>query len=137
MKIDLIVSRHVNGAAVIQSSVKHRNRIIFRHVDLIQNTEAAFLCTLVNASLAQLHLVIHEGICSDQVAAVCVHMERHVIHRSSKNIRQVLCQNILTSCLRSCQKQILLLQHRCHGHLQGFFSIEGQRRFYQTVLRFI
>ena len=137
MKIYFVISWHINGPAVIQCGMKYRNRIILRHIDLIQNTESAFLSTLVNASLTQLHLIIHESICSNQVTAVCIHMKGHVIHRSPENICQIFCQHILSRSLRSCQKQILLLQHRCHGHLQCFLPIKWQRRLYPSVLRFL
>jgi len=135
VQVDLIVSRHINGTAVVQCGMKHGNCIIFRHIDLIQNSKSAFLGALVYASLAKLHLIVLKGIGPDQVSAVGIDMERYVIHRTSENKCQILCQHIFPSCLGAGKKKILPFQYSSHSHFQGFLSIKWKGRFHKTVLR--
>ena len=79
MQIDLVISRNINGTAVIQSGVKNGNRVVFRHIDLIKDSEASIFRTLVNTSLAELYLVVCERIRSDEICTVCIYMERNIV----------------------------------------------------------
>ena len=90
--------------------MENGNRVVFCHVDLIQYPEAAVLGALVNASLAQLYLVIPESVRPDQLRAAGVHMKRYIICGPSEYIRQILRQNILACRLGACQQKILPLQ---------------------------
>ena len=51
MKVDPVIARNINGAAIVQSCMKDRDRIVLCHIDLIQNTEATILGTLIDAAM--------------------------------------------------------------------------------------
>ena len=133
MKINFVISRHINGTTVIQSSMENGNRIVLRHVDLIQDSKSTVLGTLVNRSLSQLHLIVHKRICADQITAVGIYMKRNIIGRAVKNICQILCQNIFSGGFRSCQKKVLSFQKSSDRHFQNIFSIKRNGRFYYSL----
>ena len=134
MKRNFIVARHIDDAAVVERGVKNTDRIVFRHVDLIENTKTAFLCTAVNAAFPECDLLVLERICSDQLGASCVYMEGNVVRRSSENIRQCLCQHVFSRCLLAGQQQIFALQQRGNCHLQNLFSEKRDFRRAHAVL---
>ena len=47
-------------------SHEDRNRIVLCHIDLIQNTEATILGTLIDAALSEADFIVYKGIRSDQ-----------------------------------------------------------------------
>ena len=51
---------HIDRAAVVKGRVQNRHRVIFRHIDLIKDAEAAVLRTLVNTPLSKGDLVIYK-----------------------------------------------------------------------------
>ena len=60
---------------VIKGGMKYRYRVIFRHIDLIQNPEAAIFRALINTAFAELYLIVRKRIGSDQVAAVGIYVK--------------------------------------------------------------
>ena len=66
MKVDPVIARNINGAAIVQSCMKDRDRIVLCHIDLIQNTEATILGTLIDAALSEADFIVYKGIRSDQ-----------------------------------------------------------------------
>ena len=96
MKVDPVIARNINGAAIVQSCMKDRDRIVLCHIDLIQNTEATILGTLIDAALSEADFIVYKGIRSDQVSAVCIDMERYIINRTAKSICQIFCQDIFS-----------------------------------------
>ena len=94
MKVDPVIARNINGATIVQSCMKDRDRIVLCHIDLIQNTEATILGTLIDAALSEADFIVYKGIRSDQVSAVCIDMERYIINRAAKSICQIFCQDI-------------------------------------------
>ena len=132
MKINLIIPWHINGSSVIQSSMQHGNSIIFRHIDLIQDTKASMLGTSVNTTLPKFYLIVLKSIRTDQISAVSIHMKGYIVDGSAENISKILCQYIFASGLRSCEKKIFPLKKGSHGHFKGFFSIEMDRRLLHT-----
>ena len=66
MKFDPVIARNINGTAVIKSRMKYGYRVIFRHIDLIQNPEAAIFRALINTAFAELYLIVRKRIGSDQ-----------------------------------------------------------------------
>ncbi len=79
MKIDPVISRNINRTAIVQSCMKDRDRIIFCHIDLIQNTKSTVFGTLIDAAFSEADFIIYKGIRSDQISAVCVDMERYML----------------------------------------------------------
>ena len=128
MQINLIVPGHVNTPSVIQRGMKNGDCIIFRHIDLIQNTESPILRTLIDTSLSQLHLVIHKSVRPDQFRTSCIYMEGNIVGRSSEDPGQILRQHIFSRSLGAGQQKIFSLQKSRYGHLQDFPSIKRHRR---------
>ena len=62
MQPDPCVSRNIDASAVIQRGMEHRNRIIFGHVDFIQDSKAAKFRTLINRTFAELNFVMDKRI---------------------------------------------------------------------------
>ena len=125
MKFDPVIARNINGTAVIKSRMKYGYRVIFRHIDLVQDSEAAIFRTLINTSFAKLYLIVDKCICSDQITAVGIYMKGYIIRRSAENIGKIFCQDIFSCCLRTCQKQIFAPEKACNSHLQDILSIKG------------
>ena len=96
MEVDLVIARHINGTTVVQGCVKNGNSIVLCHVDLIEDSESSVFCALVDGSFAEFYFIIYKGVCSDQVSAVCIYMERNVICRTVENLCQVLCKDVLS-----------------------------------------
>ena len=134
MKRNFIVARHIDDTAVVERRVKNTDRIVFRHVDLIENTKAAFLGTAVNAALPECDLLVLERIGSDQLGTSRIYMEGNVVRRSSENVRQCLRQHIFSRCLFAGQQQIFALQKRGNRHLQNLFSKKRDFRRAHAVL---
>ena len=65
MKVDPVIARNINGAAIVQSCMKDRDRIVLCHIDLIQNTEATILGTLIDAPFSEADFIVYKGIRSD------------------------------------------------------------------------
>ena len=128
MKIDPVIARNINRAAMIQSCMKDRDCIVLRHVDLIQNTETAILGTLIDAALSEADFIVHKGIRPDQISAVCIDMEGYIIDRAAKSIGQIFCQDIFSCGLRARKKKIFPFQKSCNGHFQDLFSVERNGR---------
>ena len=124
MKVDPVIARNINGAAIVQSCMKDRDRIVLCHIDLIQNTEATILGTLIDAPFSEADFIVYKGIRSDQVSAVCIDMERYIVNRAAKSICQIFCQDIFSRGLWACKKKIFSFQKSCNGHFQDFFSVE-------------
>ena len=129
MKVYLVISRHIDGTAVVQCRMKHRNCVVFCHIDLVQDTESAIFCTAVDTSLAKLHFVVLKSIRSDQITTVGIYVKRYIVRRTVKNICQVLGTDILAGRCRSGQEQVLTLEDGCDRHLQDLLSIERYGRF--------
>ena len=75
VEIDSVIPRNINGATVIKGGMKYRYRVIFRHIDLIQNPEAAIFRALINTAFAELYLIVRKRIGSDQVATVGIYVK--------------------------------------------------------------
>ena len=133
MQIDLVISRNINGTAVIQSGVKNGNRVVFRHIDLIKDSEASIFRTLVNTSLAELYLVVCERIRSDEICTVCIYMERNIVGGTVKYPGKIFSQDIFSRCLGSCEEKILPHQDSGNRHFQDFFSIKRNGRLHDSV----
>ena len=133
MKLNPLISRHIDHPPIVEGSMEHTGCIIFRHIDLIEDTKSAFFRTAVHTSLSKLHFIVSEGIRSDQGTAVRIYIKGNIVGRSSKHPCQVFRQNIFTRCLAACEQQIGTLEQRRHGHLQNFFPIERNLRFRDPV----
>ena len=137
MKIDLVISRNINGTPIVQRCMKNRDCIIFCHIDLIKDSKSAIFCTPVNASLSKLYFIILKSVRTNQIPTVCIDVKRNIIRRPVKYICQIFCQNIFAGGFWSGQKQILSLQDPCNGHLQNIFSIKWNCRFDNSVFHLI
>ena len=94
--------------------MEYGNRITFCHVYLIQDPKSSPLGALVNGPFPKFYLIIDKCVCTDETAAVCVHMERNIINRSSKNPGQIFRQDILSCSLISAEEKILSFQKGGH-----------------------
>ena len=90
--------------------MQHRYCIVLCHIDLIKNTKAAIFRTQIDRPFPKLDLIVSKRIGADQRTAVHIYMEGNVVRRTMEQVRQILCQNIFSGCLRSGQQNMLPLQ---------------------------
>ena len=95
------ISRYINASSMIQCGMKHGYRVILCHINLIENTKTAVLCTFVNRSLSKLNFIIFKSICTYQCCTVCIHMKGNIIGWSSKHPGKCLAEDIFPCCLCS------------------------------------
>ena len=91
--------------------------LVFCHVDLVQDAEAALLRRLGHRAPAQPHLAAGKGVCADEGAAVCVHVEGDIIAGPAKQPGQIIRQNVLARGLLAAQQDIFSLQKGGHGQI--------------------
>ena len=66
---------------------------------------------------AQPHLAAGKGVCADEGAAVCVHVEGDIIAGPAKQPGQIIRQNVLARGLLAAQQDIFSLQKGGHGQI--------------------
>ena len=120
---DAVITRHIDDPAEIQRRVQYRQRLVFCHVDLIQNAKAAESCALVDGAGAEAHLPIFKGVHSDQSCGVHIHMKGNVPGRAAKHHCQVFCQDIFAGSLSASKQQVLTTQQGGSGILPDVFPV--------------
>ena len=128
MDRDTLIARHVDEAAVVERGVQHGHSVVFRHVDLIQDAEAAVLRGERDRAAAQPHFAAGEGVGSDQRAAVGIHVERHSVDRTAEQPRKVVRQDIFARGLAAGEQNVLPLQKRGDGQLHDLIADEFDGR---------
>ena len=68
---------------MIQCGMQYRNRIIFCHIDFVQDSKSSKFRALVDGAFPKANLIIYKGIRSNQIGTVCIYMKRNVVFRSS------------------------------------------------------
>ncbi|MPN02724.1 hypothetical protein SDC9_149940 [bioreactor metagenome] len=123
-----VVTRHVNAAAEVQRGVEHGQRLVFRHIDLIQNAESSLQRAAGDGPMAQGDLASGEGIRPDQRGRVGVDIERHVPLGTAKQSGEVFRQIVLAGGLGAHQQQMLPAQKgrdRLLPHVPPIVGIAG------------
>ena len=135
MQMYLIVSRYIHNPPIVERRVKHRNRVILCHIDLVKDSKTAVYRALIHRTRPQLHFTAAKCICAHKRAAVHVDMKGHVVGRSAEHPRKIFRQNIFSGRLRAGQQDILALQQRVGRHLKCFSSIIRHVRGGDSVLQ--
>ena len=104
---DAVIAGDVDDPAEVQRRVQDRKRLVLRHIDLVQDAEAARLRALGDGPLAQDDLAAAEGVGADQGGRVGVQVEGDVPLRARKHRREVLGQDVFPGGLRADEKNIL------------------------------
>ena len=115
--------------------MKHRDRVVFCHVDLIEHAEPAVLRRKRDGAAAQPHLAAGEGVGADEHAAVGIHMERSGEHRAREEPCEVVRKNVLARRLSAREQEILPLQQRGDRRIEHLFADESNHRARNAPLR--
>ena len=115
--------------------MKHRDRVVFRHIDLIEHAEPTVLRRKRDGTAAQPHLAAGEGVGADEHTAVGVHMERGGEHRAREEPCKVVRKNVLARRLSACEQEILPLQQRGDRRIEHLFADESNHRARNAPLR--
>ena len=87
--------------------MEHGKRLVFRHVDLVQNAETAVFRTLIYGAVAKGYLPVLKGVCSDQGGRVGIQIKRNIPLGPTENGGKVFCQNVFARGLGTHKEQIL------------------------------
>ena len=134
MQRDDVVARHIDQTAVVQHGVKHGDSVVFRHVDLVKDAEAAVGSGLRHWPLAQTHFAADKGVGSDEGAGVGVDVEGDGILRPAEQPGQIVRQNVLAGCLAAAQQQVFPLQQGRRRQLQRLLADKVNHGFYDSRL---
>ena len=115
--------------------MKHRDRVVFCHVDLIEHAEPAVLRRKRDGAAAQPHLAAGEGVGADEHAAVGIHMERGGEHWAREEPCEVVRKNVLARCLSAREQEILPLQQCRDRRIEHLFADESNHRARNAPLR--
>ena len=115
--------------------MKHRDRVVFRHIDLIEHAEPTVLRRKRDGTAAQPHLAAGEGVGADEHTAVGVHMERGGEHRAREEPCKVVRKNVLARRLSACEQEILPLQQRGDRRIEHLFADKLHHRARNASLR--
>ena len=85
-------------------------RLVLRHVDLVQNTEAPVLGATADGARPELDLPVGKGVHAHQPRGVQIHMEGDVPGGAAKGCGQIFRQHVLASGLSPGEEQILPTQ---------------------------
>ena len=97
-------------------------RLVFGHVDLVQNAEAAALGAAVDRAGAELDLSALEGVHADEGRRVHIDVERDVPRGASEGCGEVFGQHILAGGLAARQQQVFAAEQggqRLFPHLSA------------------
>ena len=112
--------------------MEHGQRLVFCHVDLVQNPEAPLSCTLADGSLSKDNLPVLQSIRADQRRGIYIDIEGYIPGRSSECCGQILCQHVFSRRLGSRQQNIFTAQQRGGRSLPNLFSIIQKPRLRNT-----
>ena len=105
-----LIARHINDPPEIQHTVQHRQRLILRHVDLIQYRKAAVPGRQPHRPRLEHHPAAVKAVCSDEIGGIHAHVKGNIPGRPAEEGRQILTKHILASGLGAGQQQILSCQ---------------------------
>ena len=115
--------------------MKHRDRVVFRHIDLIEHAEPTVLRRKRDGTAAQPHLAAGEGVGADEHTAVGIHMERGGEHRAREEPCKVVRKDVLARRLSACEQEILPLQQRGDRRIEHLFADKLHHRARNASLR--
>ena len=103
--------------------MQHRQGLVFRHVDLVQNPEAAVFRTEVHRTRPEGHLSVFKGVHADEAGGIHIHVEGHIPAGTAEHHGQILRQHIFAGGLAAGQQQVLSAQDSGDGRLPHLFSV--------------
>ena len=106
MQLQPLIARYIDDPPVIQHTVQHRQRLVLRHVDLVEHREAAVFTREVDRPRFEHDPTSIEAVRPDHRRRIHPHMEGHIPHRALKQRRQILAEDVLARRLRPRQQQI-------------------------------
>ena len=118
-----IITGYINGAAEVQRGVEHSQCLVFRHVDLVQDPEAAMLRAEIHRAGTEGHLPVFKGIHADETGGVHVHMKGYIPAWPCKDLGQIFRQHIFTRSLAAGQQQIFPAQEGGNGGFPDLLSV--------------
>ena len=120
MQLQPLIARHIDDPPVIQHTVQHRQRLVLRHVDLVEHREAAVFTREIDRPRLEHNSTPIEAVRPDHRRRIHPHMEGQVPHRALKQRRQVLAEDVLARRFRPRQQQILPAEKRRDRRLPDF-----------------
>ena len=103
--------------------MQNRQRLVFRHVDLVQNAEAAIARAEIDRAGTEGHLSVFKGIHADEACRVHIHMEGHIPAGARKDLRQIFREHIFARGLAAGEQQIFSAQNGGDSGLPDLFSV--------------
>ena len=98
-------------------------RLVFRHIHLVQDAEAAHPRALAHRAFPEADLAPLQRIGADEGRRIHVDVHGNVPHRAAEQGGQILRQHVFAGGLGACEKQILSAQHRRRGGFPDVFSV--------------
>ena len=84
--------------------MQHRQRFVPGHIDLVQDTEASLLGTLIDRTGTESYLTVLKSIRTYHQAGIHVNMKRNIPERPPESRRQILCQHVFAGRLGAYQE---------------------------------
>ena len=128
VKLDALIAGNIDDAAEVQRGMQHRQRLVLRHVHLVQHAEAAQTGALADGALPEHHLAVLQGVRADQGRGVHVHIHGHIPVGTAEHGGKVLRQHVLAGGLGACQQQMLAAQQRRRRALPDLLAVVQKAR---------
>ena len=113
--------------------MQYGQRLVFRHIDLVEHAEAAVLCAEVYRPRAEAHLAALEGIHTNEARGVHIHMEGNITRRTAEDLRKVFRQHVFARGLAAGEQQILPAQNGGDRRLPHVLSVIAIPRLRHAV----
>ena len=84
--------------------MQYRQGLVFRHVNLVQDAEAAVFRALIDGAGTELYLSVFERVHADKTRSVHVDVEGNVPGRTAEHCGQVFRQDVFSGSLSANQQ---------------------------------
>ena len=120
---DAVIARQVDGPAMVERRVQHGQRLVFRHVDLVEHGKAAVLGAERNRAGAEDDLVTVKGIGAQQIGRVGADVKADVPARTAEGRREIFGKDVFAGGLRPGQQQVFPAQQGRQSRLPHVLTI--------------
>ena len=117
------VAWYVDHAPMVQHGMEDGQSLVARHIDFIENAEAAVQRALIDGTWAKFHSSVFEGVCADHEGGVHIDMEGNIPARALKDRGQIFGQHVFACGLSPHEQQVFAAEQSRGSLLPDLASI--------------